>query len=115
MPVLRSKMSEATALGAALAAGLSVGFYPNKEPTERILDRGGQESVKAMIEKASSLLFLSFGLEAGGYQVFQSTTSQATRRNMQAQWKDAVKRAFDLAKFDPRNAQEENTHTYSYS
>ena len=40
MPVLRSKISEATALGAALAAGLSVGFYPNKE------------SVKAMIEKA---------------------------------------------------------------
>ena len=31
MPVLRSKMAEATALGAALAAGLSVGFYHNKE------------------------------------------------------------------------------------
>jgi hypothetical protein len=30
LPVLRSKMAEATALGAALAAGLSVGFYHNK-------------------------------------------------------------------------------------
>ena len=83
MPVLRSKMAEATALGAALAAGLSVGFYHNKE------------SVKMMVEKA------------GGYEIFNSTTTHLTRQKMQARWQDAVKRSFELAKFDPRYKQEE--------
>ncbi|CAK9065246.1 unnamed protein product [Durusdinium trenchii] len=83
MPVLRSKMAEATALGAALAAGLSVGFYHNKE------------SVRAMIEKA------------GGYEVFNSTTSTAARQKMQSRWKDALKRSFELAKYDPNYKDEE--------
>eukprot|EP00435_Cladocopium_sp_Y103_P056992 s280_g19.t1 len=83
LPVLRSKMAEATALGAALAAGLSVGFYHNKE------------SVKMMVEKA------------GGYETFTSTTTYAMRQKMQVRWKDALKRAFELAKFDPRYKEDE--------
>lgn len=78
MSVLRSKLAEATALGAALAAGLSVGFYEKKEV------------VKDIIEKA------------GGYEVFPSSTTPAARRKMMQRWKDAVERSFDLAKFDPK-------------
>eukprot|EP00439_Symbiodinium_sp_Y106_P046024 s1761_g5.t2 len=78
MSVLRSKLAEATALGAALAAGLSVGFYQKKEV------------VKDIIEKA------------GGYEVFPASTTPAARRKMMQRWKDAVERSFDLAKFDPK-------------
>eukprot|EP00438_Fugacium_kawagutii_P032643 Skav206865 [mRNA] locus=scaffold898:55024:69937:- [translate_table: standard] len=67
LPVLRSKMAEATALGAALAAGLS----------------------------------------AGGYETFNCSTTFAARQKMQLRWKDALKRAFELAKFDPRHKEVE--------
>ncbi|CAJ1341836.1 unnamed protein product [Effrenium voratum] len=78
MEVLRSKMAEATALGAALAAGLSVGFYDKKE------------TVRDMIQKA------------GGYEHFKPETTYAQRQHLQERWKDALKRAMNLAKWDPR-------------
>lgn len=46
-------------------------------------------------------------LKAGGYEIFNSTTTHLTRQKMQARWQDAVKRSFELAKFDPRYKQEE--------
>jgi len=45
--------------------------------------------------------------EAGGYETFTSTTTYATRQKMQVRWKDALKRAFELAKFDPRHKEDE--------
>lgn len=81
--VLRSNMPEATALGAALAAGLSVGFYSKKE------------DVHAMIEKA------------GGHNVFKPQARPEHRRKEYARWKDAVNRSFELDKWDPRRKNEE--------
>ena len=46
-------------------------------------------------------------IEAGGYETFNSTTTSAMRQNMQARWKDALKRSFELAKFDPRYKEDE--------
>eukprot|EP00441_Pelagodinium_beii_P037544 CAMPEP_0197628692 /NCGR_PEP_ID=MMETSP1338-20131121/6886_1 /TAXON_ID=43686 ORGANISM="Pelagodinium beii, Strain RCC1491" /NCGR_SAMPLE_ID=MMETSP1338 /ASSEMBLY_ACC=CAM_ASM_000754 /LENGTH=637 /DNA_ID=CAMNT_0043199683 /DNA_START=34 /DNA_END=1947 /DNA_ORIENTATION=+ len=81
--VLRSKMPEATALGAALAAGLSVGFYSKKE------------DVSAMIEKA------------GGHEAFKPKFNPAARKQVYMRWKDAVDRSFELDKFDPQKKVEE--------
>ncbi|CAE7575561.1 glpK, partial [Symbiodinium pilosum] len=63
MSVLRSKLAEATALGAALAAGLSVGFYEKKEVVTDIIEK------------------------AGGYEVFKASTTPAARRKMMQRWK----------------------------
>jgi len=81
--VLRSKMPEATALGAALAAGLGVGFYSKKE------------DVRAMIEKG------------GGHEAFKPKFSPAARKQVYFRWKDAVERSFKLDKFDPQKKVEE--------
>lgn len=75
--VLRSNMPEATVLGAAVAAGLAVGFY------EKVTD------VKAMLKLA------------GGHQSFPSRMRPAERKAEHARWKDAVSRAYGLAKFQP--------------
>merc|ERR1740139_464868 len=64
--VLRAKMPEATAMGAAVAAGLAVGFY--KKP----------EDVKEFLKTA------------GGHEGFKPNLDAATRAKDVAGWKDAV-------------------------
>eukprot|EP00930_Biecheleria_cincta_P084581 TRINITY_DN74028_c0_g1_i1.p1 TRINITY_DN74028_c0_g1~~TRINITY_DN74028_c0_g1_i1.p1 ORF type:complete len:656 (-),score=117.90 TRINITY_DN74028_c0_g1_i1:217-1938(-) len=81
IPVHRSRAAEATALGAALAAGLGVGFWTKKE------------EVVGMIEKA------------GGYEIFTPRTTPTARKQLCERWKDAVVRSFELAKFDPQYKQ----------
>jgi len=76
--VLRAKLPEATVLGAALAAGLAVGFYSKVE------------DVKDMLKTA------------GGHETFQPRLKPAARSKEHRRWKDAVERAFDLAKFGPQ-------------
>lgn len=80
--VLRAKMPEATVLGAALAAGLAVGFYAKAE------------DVKAMLKLS------------GGHETFAPKLKPSARFKEHARWKDAVERAFGLSKFGP---QEEKT------
>eukprot|EP00931_Biecheleriopsis_adriatica_P004489 TRINITY_DN106147_c0_g1_i1.p1 TRINITY_DN106147_c0_g1~~TRINITY_DN106147_c0_g1_i1.p1 ORF type:complete len:654 (+),score=142.53 TRINITY_DN106147_c0_g1_i1:55-1962(+) len=81
--ILRSKMPEATALGAALAAGLSVGFYSKKEDIQAMIDMGG------------------------GYETFKPATTPGFRRQIYSRWKDAVNRSFELDKWDPKKAKEQ--------
>merc|ERR1719464_1306900 len=51
--VLRAKMPEATVLGAALAAGLAVGFYSNAEDVKGFLEKaGGHESFSPKMASA---------------------------------------------------------------
>jgi len=76
--VLRAKMPEATVLGAALAAGLAVGFYTDAKEVKEFLKT------------------------AGGHESFQPAMRPATRSKEYARWKDAVGRAMDLQKFNPQ-------------
>mmetsp|Transcript_92703 Transcript_92703/g.202920 ORF Transcript_92703/g.202920 Transcript_92703/m.202920 type:complete len:522 (+) Transcript_92703:126-1691(+) len=70
--VLRAKMPEATVLGAALAAGLAVGFY------EKLTD------IKEILRKA------------GGWESFKPSLNANDREIEHARWKDAVERSFGL-------------------
>jgi glycerol kinase len=72
--VLRAKMPEATVLGAALAAGLAVGFYANAQDVKE---------------------FLSV---AGGHESFEPKMSAKTRTLEHGRWTDALKRSHGLAK-----------------
>mmetsp|Transcript_19447 Transcript_19447/g.43794 ORF Transcript_19447/g.43794 Transcript_19447/m.43794 type:complete len:636 (+) Transcript_19447:58-1965(+) len=71
--VARAKMPEATALGAALAAGLAVGFFEKPE------------AVKDILEKA------------GGFEKFTPQLPVKDRVHRHAQWLDALKRSFELS------------------
>merc|ERR1712032_444960 len=64
--VLRARMPEATALGAAFAAGLSTGLWTRKEDIKTIL------------------------ADAGGHDAFAPTTDTAARKAAHARWEDAV-------------------------
>jgi len=68
-PVLRAKMPEATALGAAFAAGLHVGFYSGAEEIHEILKWHG------------------------GYTQFKPVTAAAEREAAVRRWHDAISRS----------------------
>merc|ERR1719464_2042933 len=52
--VLRAKMPEATVLGAAVAAGLAVGFYSSAEDVKGFLEKaGGHEGFSPQMDVAS--------------------------------------------------------------
>merc|ERR1711957_44792 len=70
--VLRAKMPEATVLGAAVAAGLAVGFYKKVE------------DVKGFLKAA------------GGHEGFKPKLGEAARAKDVAGWRDAVQRTFGL-------------------
>ena len=73
-PVKRARMTEATAFGAAYAAGHSIGFW----------EGAPVQDIKALQE---------------GYDSFVPTMSAEERGRTFARWEDAVKRSFDLSKF----------------
>jgi len=81
--VLRAKMPEATVLGAALAAGLAVGFY------EKV------EDIKEMLRKA------------GGHESFPSRLRAGERAKHHARWKDAIERSFNLEKWGSKQEKQE--------
>mmetsp|Transcript_59921 Transcript_59921/g.128590 ORF Transcript_59921/g.128590 Transcript_59921/m.128590 type:complete len:644 (+) Transcript_59921:50-1981(+) len=76
--VLRAAMPEATALGAALAAGLAVGFWEKPE------------AVKDMLK------------QAGGHEAFKPLLKPSARAQEYARWEDAVNRSYDLAKWEKK-------------
>mmetsp|Transcript_35075 Transcript_35075/g.82028 ORF Transcript_35075/g.82028 Transcript_35075/m.82028 type:complete len:654 (-) Transcript_35075:290-2251(-) len=71
--VSRAKMPEATALGAALAAGLAVGFYDKPEAVKEILEK------------------------AGGFEKFLPQLSPKDRSYRHSQWHDALGRSHNLS------------------
>lgn len=72
LDVLRAVMPEATALGAAFAAGLAVGFYEKKEDIHEILKN------------------------AGGHESFGPKMTKEVRVRNHNRWKDATQRTLDL-------------------
>lgn len=75
--VMRAKMPEATAMGAAVAAGLGIGFWSKAEDVQGFLEK------------------------AGGFESFPPAFTAEQRRREHARWQDAVKRAWELDKWDP--------------
>jgi len=75
--VLRAKMPEATVMGAALAAGLAVGFYSDVKDVKEFLKT------------------------AGGFETFSSRLKPSVRAQEHERWADAVARAMDLEKHQP--------------
>jgi len=73
--VLRAVMPEATALGAAFAAGLAVKFYSSKEQIQDMLKT------------------------AGGHESFGPKITKEVRSREHARWKDALQRAMDLERW----------------
>jgi len=76
--VFRAKMPEATVLGAALAAGLAVGFYSDVKDIKEFLKT------------------------AGGHETFSSKLPPSARAKEHARWADAVQRAMDLERHGPQ-------------
>jgi len=74
-PLLRAKMPEATALGAAFAAGLAVGIWNDPADIHAILER------------------------SGGATAFQPSLGKDACEAAHKRWKDAVQRSYDLAGF----------------
>ncbi len=74
--VKRARMPESTAFGAALCAGMHVGFWDDKHPKEIV------------------------ALQSG-YDEFFPEMSDEVRNQSFARWEDAVRRSFDLARFAP--------------
>ena len=72
--VIRTRMTETTAFGAAYAAGLSIGFW-------------GDVSLDTIKQ------------HQGGYDSFLPSMNEKDRRKTFLRWEDAVSRSFDLAKF----------------
>merc|ERR1719198_1990006 len=68
-------MPEATALGAAFAAGLAVKFYERKEDIHEFLKN------------------------AGGHESFGPKMTKEVRARNHSRWKDAVQRAMDLERW----------------
>mmetsp|Transcript_50765 Transcript_50765/g.147857 ORF Transcript_50765/g.147857 Transcript_50765/m.147857 type:complete len:640 (+) Transcript_50765:50-1969(+) len=75
--VMRAKMPEATVLGAAMAAGLAVGFYTDVKDVKEFLKT------------------------AGGHEKFQSRMRPPERSQAYARWCDAVERSMGLEKYGP--------------
>ncbi|MGL4452022.1 MAG: glycerol kinase GlpK [Sarcina sp.] len=73
IPIIRPKMIETTALGAALLAGLAVGYYESKDQIVNLIEID-REFIPTMIEKKRSILYRG--------------------------WLKAVKRSFEWAKED---------------
>jgi glycerol kinase len=71
-PLLRAKMPEATALGAAFAAGLTANVW--REPAD----------IRALLDRA------------GGAARFEPRTTAAQREAAHARWQDAVQRSLNL-------------------
>merc|ERR550525_333412 len=76
--VLRPRMPEATALGAAFAAGLAVGFWSSPNDVREITER------------------------TSGHDRFKPMLSPGQRSWEHARWKDAVDRTLDLEKWGAR-------------
>jgi glycerol kinase len=68
-----SKMAEATALGAAFAAGLAVKFWSSPEDIHKIIAANG------------------------GHDVCPAKMDKASVEKLLARWKDAVPRSFNLS------------------
>ncbi|KAG2452152.1 hypothetical protein HYH02_003184 [Chlamydomonas schloesseri] len=83
VPVLRPAFRETTSLGAALAAGLAVGFWTKEE-----VFGGGDHGSK-------------------GLTAFKPSISAAQAARRYARWNKAVERALDLADLAPDPADEE--------
>lgn len=74
--VFRARMPEATALGAAFAAGLATGFWDNVENINQILK------------------------DSGGHEAFTPQIDAASRKTEHARWSDVVGRSLNLDKFN---------------
>lgn len=77
--IMRNRMTESTAFGAAYAAGLAIGFWDIK-PSE--------QPITSLIETQP------------GSDIFIPQMSHEQREKIFARWNDAVHRSFDLAKFN---------------
>ena len=78
--IMRNRMTESTAFGAAYAAGLAIGFWDVK-PSD-------QPPIISLIESQP------------GSDIFMPQMTQEERNKIFARWSDAVERSFDLAKFN---------------
>eukprot|EP00927_Polykrikos_kofoidii_P016097 TRINITY_DN17226_c0_g1_i1.p1 TRINITY_DN17226_c0_g1~~TRINITY_DN17226_c0_g1_i1.p1 ORF type:complete len:634 (+),score=106.94 TRINITY_DN17226_c0_g1_i1:81-1982(+) len=83
----RPRMAEATALGAAFAAGLAVKFW------DRV------DAVQEMLE------------QSGGHDVFKPEIDAVKRAHDYARWKDALQRSFGLANTDHTKSTRSNDKT----
>ena len=77
--IMRNRMTESTAFGAAYAAGLAIGFWDMKPSDNPIV---------SLIETQP------------GSDIFMPQMTMEERGKIFARWKDAVNRSFDLAKFN---------------
>jgi glycerol kinase len=76
--IRRARMSESTAFGAALCAGMHIGFWEGLDP-------------KQLVARQS------------GYDEFSPEMTEDARHAAFERWDDAVKRSFDLARFAPQD------------
>ena len=74
--IRRARMSESTAFGAALCAGMQTGFWEGLEPKQIVAQQTG-------------------------YDEFAPKMKEEERKAAFERWEDAVKRSFDLARFAP--------------
>ena len=72
--VLRAKMTESTAFGAAYAAGLAINFW-------------GEQTLSSILSNV------------GGHDVFSPTMSSLERDRIFERWEDAVARSLNMSQF----------------
>jgi glycerol kinase len=77
--IMRNRMTESTAFGAAYAAGLAIGFWETKP---------SQNPIISLIESQP------------GADIFMPQMTLEERDKIFARWNDAVERSFDLAQFN---------------